>query len=118
MQNVLFESFAVTGGIVRSRPTPVRPITLVDIFCGVGGISLGFHDQGYKTLMAVDIDLPTVEIYRLNHPWMEDERILCNDVSTLTKRVLKKTIDWTACRCACRGRAMPGVLACWLSNKA
>lgn len=40
--------------------------TVVDLFCGAGGLGLGFHAQGFKILWAADAFSPAVETYRRN----------------------------------------------------
>lgn len=47
-----------------------RPLKVVDLFCGVGGLSRGFEDAGYEVVAAFDYWERAVETYRLNfsHP--------------------------------------------------
>lgn len=66
--------------------------TMVDLFCGVGGISLGFHNEGFRTLLAADIDAPTLDIYKLNHPWVDENNVICRDVRLLTKQQILKML--------------------------
>ena len=51
---------------------PQRPINVVDLFCGCGGMSLGFErfDEGrvYRVAMALDIEAPMVKVFNDNHP--------------------------------------------------
>ncbi len=42
------------------------PLTVVDLFCGAGGLTLGFIDAGYDVLCAVDNDQAAVETYKVN----------------------------------------------------
>src|ERR1700733_3169528 len=42
------------------------PLTVVDLFCGAGGMSLGFKAAGFATLCAVDWNDSAVETYRTN----------------------------------------------------
>jgi len=44
-----------------------RP-TLVDLFSGCGGISVGFEMAGFRTLLGVDIHSPSLASFRRNHP--------------------------------------------------
>ena len=45
----------------------------VDLFCGCGGMSLGFQEAGFDVQVAFDNWAPAVEIYRKNfsHPVIE-----------------------------------------------
>lgn len=55
---------------MRGRlPKPIRPYTLIDAFCGAGGMSLGFSSQyghAFKPLWANDHDSACVDTYRAN----------------------------------------------------
>lgn len=68
----------------QARDARRQSPTIVDLFCGAGGISLGFHIEGYKTLMAVDNYSPAIKTYRLNHPWVEEKRTICSDIQKLS----------------------------------
>jgi len=46
---------------------PNRPI-IVDLFCGLGGLSLGFEMAGFQTVLGVDIHKPSLETFRHSHP--------------------------------------------------
>ena len=52
--------------------TPQKPLNVVDLFCGCGGMSLGFErfDSGqvYRVAMALDIEAPMVRVFNDNHP--------------------------------------------------
>jgi DNA (cytosine-5)-methyltransferase 1 len=63
--------------------------TMVDLFCGAGGISLGFHDAGFRIVLAVDNDPHAIRTYRVNHPWVEKARILCSSVRIVNSRRIK-----------------------------
>lgn len=49
-----------SGGKLDSRPT------LIDLFSGCGGASLGFKEAGFKIVAAVDIDRSACETYEMN----------------------------------------------------
>jgi DNA (cytosine-5)-methyltransferase 1 len=57
-----------------------KPVAL-DFFCGAGGLSLGFHQAGFRVVAAFDIDPIHAATYALNFP---DTRVAKVDVSTLT----------------------------------
>lgn len=57
-----------------------KRLKLVDMFCGAGGLSEGFRQAGYKTVLAVDADTHAMRTYRLNHPEVPDEAMLCRDI--------------------------------------
>lgn len=47
---------------------PVRPLTVVDLFAGAGGISEGFRQEGFLPIAASDIDPDACATYALNFP--------------------------------------------------
>lgn len=44
---------------------------LISLFCGPGGMDEGFHQAGFSTTLAYDIDLACVETFRFNHPYAD-----------------------------------------------
>lgn len=43
-----------------------KPFTVVDLFCGAGGMSLGFRDAGFQLVQAVDCNEAALATYRRN----------------------------------------------------
>lgn len=41
---------------------------VIDLFCGCGGLSLGFIQAGYHVILGVDNDAAALETFRANHP--------------------------------------------------
>lgn len=70
---------AVSEAAASSAPT------VVDLFCGAGGLSHGFSRAGFRTLAAFDKDAIALKTYRLNHPEVPENRVLCRDLGTLRK---------------------------------
>lgn len=42
--------------------------TVIDLFCGAGGFSLGMKHAGFRTLAAIDFDTKAIETFRANLP--------------------------------------------------
>jgi DNA (cytosine-5)-methyltransferase 1 len=60
----------------------VRRYTVVDLFCGAGGLTLGFKQAeykgyGFKVVAAVDVWERACETYKVNHPEVE---VICGDI--------------------------------------
>ena len=65
---------------------------IVDLFCGVGGLSLGFNLNGYKTIFANDIDKDASNTFKLNHP---DVPFLQRDIAKIvTEEILQIIGIW------------------------
>jgi DNA (cytosine-5)-methyltransferase 1 len=45
-----------------------EPIPFVDLFCGAGGLSVGFEQAGFQAVYANDNDSFAYQTYMLNHP--------------------------------------------------
>jgi len=45
-----------------------KKFTVVDLFSGVGGLSLGFQQEGMKIVLANDNDPNAGDTFRKNHP--------------------------------------------------
>ncbi len=39
---------------------------MIDLFCGAGGMSLGFHRAGFRQVLAIDMDPASIATYRAN----------------------------------------------------
>ncbi len=65
----------------------MKDITVVDLFCGCGGFSLGFEEEGYKTLLANDIDINCAKTYQTNLPTI---KFLLKDILLINNIELKK----------------------------
>lgn len=63
-----------------------RQITAVDLFCGCGGMSLGFKNAGFELLAAYDNWQPAVDVYRRNFQSPVYQRDL-SDVSVVDEIV-------------------------------
>lgn len=56
--------------------------TLVDLFCGAGGLSLGFEWAGFQTILAVDNDGSALSTFRLNRSGQGTRALDCDLSST------------------------------------
>ena len=41
-------------------------LSAIDLFCGAGGLSAGFVQEGYDVALGIDFDLAAVETYAAN----------------------------------------------------
>ncbi len=61
--------------------------TVVDFFCGAGGMSLGFHQNGYRIVLANDIEKVCTETYSFNHYEIPKNRILNDDIKNIIENI-------------------------------
>lgn len=54
---------------------------VLDLFCGCGGMSLGFEQAGFRVLLGIDVWKDALQTYILNH---KEAKTLCADISILT----------------------------------
>lgn len=55
-----------------------QSLTVIDFFCGAGGFSEGFRQQGFRIVMGVDNWRPAIQTHNLNH-----------DLKDMTRNVLE-----------------------------
>lgn len=71
----------LTIQLLRDPMTLSAPLPFVDLFCGAGGLSVGFEAAGFRPVFANDNDAFAAQTYALNHP---DCRVSTADVEDLT----------------------------------
>ncbi|MCQ2335948.1 MAG: DNA cytosine methyltransferase [Paludibacteraceae bacterium] len=62
---------------------------VIDLFCGCGGMSLGFEKAGFNMLLGIDNWEDALKTYRYNH---KNANTLCGDLSTLTPEEVNSKI--------------------------
>ena len=69
---------------------------IVDLFCGAGGLSLGFVQEGFQVALANDNERVCIETYKYNHPEVPNDKIIKGDVSNVIDQIkdtIKEEID-------------------------
>ncbi len=60
---------------------------MIDLFCGAGGLSLGFAQEGFVTALANDIEECCVDTYAHNHPEIPRDHIIQGDIADVVKNL-------------------------------
>ncbi|MGH6689727.1 MAG: DNA (cytosine-5-)-methyltransferase [Gammaproteobacteria bacterium] len=64
--------------------------SVVDLFCGPGGLSEGFTRAGFRVLAALDSDPVSIRTFSLNHPGVPSNRIVNRDITSLARGELRR----------------------------
>lgn len=66
--------------ILQARNDTKGLHSMVDLFCGSGGLSLGFVQEGFYAALANDIEQCCVDTYSHNHPETPRDHIILGDI--------------------------------------
>jgi DNA (cytosine-5)-methyltransferase 1 len=78
----------------------------IDFFCGAGGLSLGFSQEGFQIDLANDNEDVCIETYKYNHPEVPDDRIILGDIRKIVNHIedyIAKEIDVVVGGPPCQG---------------
>ena len=84
---------------------------VIDLFCGCGGLSLGFEQAGFNVLLGIDNDAKALETFELNH---KGAKSICGDItgvhyeSDIKPLIGDKTIDVIIGGPPCQGMSLSG----------
>lgn len=72
----------------KSQAQVSSKLSTVDLFCGAGGLSLGFKKEGFNISLANDIEYSCIQTYRHNHPELPVKHILLGDINNLFEEIV------------------------------
>lgn len=85
-------------------------LKMIDLFCGAGGLSLGFTQEGFVTSLANDIQDCCVDTYAHNHPETPRDHIVLGDIKDVIKDLDEllagQTVDIVVGGPPCQGFSM------------
>lgn len=67
---------------LRREPAE-EDLTFVDLFAGAGGVSHGLTSAGLMPILAVELSPWAARTYRINHPELDPNRVVCGDITQL-----------------------------------
>ena len=74
------------------RSIKPNSLKMIDLFCGAGGLSLGFTQEGFITALANDNQECCVDTYAHNHPETPRDKIILGDVKDVADHI-EKLVD-------------------------
>lgn len=84
--------------------------TMVDLFCGAGGLSLGFTQEGFNVSLANDIEPCCIDTYSHNHPETPRKHIVLGDINNVIANIEEhlrfKDVDVVVGGPPCQGFSM------------
>lgn len=66
-----------------------RELNVIDLFCGAGGLSMGFQEDGYNVVAGVDNDEKALDTWKLNH---KNGVTINTDISSVNPEKLKSRL--------------------------
>jgi DNA (cytosine-5)-methyltransferase 1 len=60
---------------------------IIDFFCGAGGLSLGFVQEGFQIDLANDHEDVCIETYKYNHPEIPENKIIQGDIRKVVDHI-------------------------------
>lgn len=89
----------------------MRKYNAIDLFCGAGGLSLGFQQAGFNILLGIDNDAKALETFMQTH---NEAKTICGDITKITYAsdikplIGGKTIDVIIGGPPCQGMSLSG----------
>ena len=91
---------------LQQRASKYKAPRLIDFFCGAGGLSLGFVQEGFQIDLANDNDDVCIETYKYNHPEIPENKIIKGDIRKIVDHIedfIEEDIDIVVGGPPCQG---------------
>ena len=87
-----------------------KRLNVIDLFCGAGGLSEGFKQAGFTSILGIDHDKNALETFAKNH---KEANTICGDISEISKKDIldkigRQSVDLVIGGPPCQGFSMAG----------
>ena len=76
----------------RTLQVPKKGFSMIDVFCGAGGGSLGLKNAGFEIKLAVDSDRRATDTFYLNNEDLSFDHVVNCDIRLLEDKFLRKRV--------------------------
>ena len=73
--------------IIQEKSNKKTGPRTVDFFCGAGGLSLGFSQEGFQVDLANDYEDVCIETFKYNHPEVPENRVILGDIRKIVDHI-------------------------------
>ena len=87
MQGCLDKLYNSERNRLQMEAAKKHELTLVDFFCGAGGLSLGFLQEGFNVKLANDIEDVCIQTYKYNHPELPTSKLIKGDIKQIVDHI-------------------------------
>ncbi len=87
MRDHIYRLYNSERFLLQCESAKKHNLSLVDFFCGAGGLSLGFIQEGFNVKLANDIEDVCIQTYKYNHPELPTSRLIQGDIKQIVDNI-------------------------------
>jgi DNA (cytosine-5)-methyltransferase 1 len=73
--------------VLQEKAKKIKAPRTIDFFCGAGGLSLGFTQEGFKVELANDYADVCIETFKYNHPEVPANKVILGDIRKIVDHI-------------------------------
>ena len=79
--------------LIQKKAEGEKVPRIIDFFCGAGGLSLGFIQEGFQIDLANDNEDVCIETFKYNHPEIPDKKVILGDIKEIVNHIEEYLIN-------------------------